>query len=57
MGAIEGLIGLVLVAGGPYLWFHHRHPTWWKTVWRLKKTVIVGLAVAAAFVLYSRLGH
>jgi hypothetical protein len=53
MGAIEGIIGLVLAAGAPYLWFHRKHPTWWKTAWRLKKAIVTVLAVGAAFVAYA----
>ena len=53
MGAIEGIIGLALAAGAPYLWFHRKHPTWWKTAWRLKKAIVTVLAVGAAFVAYA----
>jgi hypothetical protein len=54
MGTIEGIVGLALLAGAPYLWFHRRHPTWWKSAWRLKKVIVTVVAVGAAFVLYSR---
>jgi hypothetical protein len=54
MDTIEGVLGLALLAGAPYLWFHRKHPDWWKSAWRLKKIIVGVLLAGAAFVLYAR---